>query len=172
MAWTKERLEDVARTRLGGAKLIVVANREPYIHRYHDGEVEWIRPAGGLTTALDPVMRACGGVWVAHGSGDADRDVARRRRPRPRPAGRPELRPPPRLAHEGRGGGVLLRVRQQHPVAALPPGVLPADVRPRPLGRVPQGERDSSPRPCSRKRKAARRWSSSRTTTSPCCRGC
>ena len=75
MAWTKERLVDVARTRLGGAKLIVVANREPYIHRYRDGEVEWIRPAGGLTTALDPVMRACGGVWVAHGSGDADDTV-------------------------------------------------------------------------------------------------
>jgi trehalose 6-phosphate synthase len=75
MAWTKERLVDVARTRLGGAKLIVVANREPYIHQYRDGEVRWIRPAGGLTTALDPVMRACGGVWVAHGSGDADRIV-------------------------------------------------------------------------------------------------
>ena len=75
MGWSKERLEDVARTRLGGAKLIVVANREPYIHRYHDGEIELIRPAGGLTTALDPVMRACGGVWVAHGSGDADMDV-------------------------------------------------------------------------------------------------
>ena len=65
MGWSKERLEDVARTRLGGAKLIAVANREPYIHRYRDGEIELIRPAGGLTTALDPVMRACGGVWVA-----------------------------------------------------------------------------------------------------------
>ncbi|VTS04196.1 alpha,alpha-trehalose-phosphate synthase (UDP-forming) [Tuwongella immobilis] len=76
MAWTKARLEHVAQTRLGGAKLIVVANREPYIHRYRDGEIEWIRPAGGLTTALDPVMRACGGVWVAHGSGDADLEVS------------------------------------------------------------------------------------------------
>jgi trehalose 6-phosphate synthase len=76
MGWTKERLEEVAQTRLGGAKLIVVANREPYIHRYCDGEIELIRPAGGMTTALDPVMRACGGVWVAHGSGDADRDVS------------------------------------------------------------------------------------------------
>ena len=75
MGWSKERLEDVAQNRLGGAKLIAVANREPYIHRYHDGEIEWIRPAGGLTTALDPVMRACGGVWVAHGSGDADAEV-------------------------------------------------------------------------------------------------
>jgi trehalose 6-phosphate synthase len=78
MGWSKERLEAVAQTRLGGAKLIVVANREPYIHRYRDGEIEWIRPAGGLTTALDPVMRACGGVWVAHGSGDADDEVCDR----------------------------------------------------------------------------------------------
>ena len=47
MVWTKERLEDVAQTRLGGAKLIVVANREPYIHRYRDGEIELIGlPAG------------------------------------------------------------------------------------------------------------------------------
>jgi trehalose 6-phosphate synthase len=76
MGWSKERLEQVAQTRLGGAKLIVVGNREPYIHRYKNGEIEWIRPAGGITTALDPVMQACGGVWVAHGSGDADREMS------------------------------------------------------------------------------------------------
>ena len=76
MVWTKERLEHVAQTRLGGAKLIVVANREPYIHRRKNGRVECIRPAGGLTTALDPVMQACGGTWVAHGSGDADKQTA------------------------------------------------------------------------------------------------
>ncbi|MBA2226703.1 MAG: trehalose-6-phosphate synthase [Thermogemmata sp.] len=75
MAWDKHRLLEVARTRLGGARLIIVANREPYIHRYREGEIDWIRPAGGLTTALDPVMQACGGVWVAHGSGEADREV-------------------------------------------------------------------------------------------------
>lgn len=76
MGWSQEKLEHVAQTRLGGAKLIVVANREPYIHRFRHGQVECIRPAGGLTTALDPVMRACGGVWVAHGSGDADQLTA------------------------------------------------------------------------------------------------
>jgi len=75
MAWTKERLEDVVRERLGGPKIVVVANREPYIHRYEGDEVQCMRPASGLTTALDPVMRACGGVWVAHGSGTADRAV-------------------------------------------------------------------------------------------------
>ena len=76
MAWTRERLEEVAGTRLGGAKLIVVANREPFIHVYEGEDIRCMRPASGLATALDPVLRACGGVWVAHGSGDADRAVA------------------------------------------------------------------------------------------------
>ncbi len=76
MPWTKERLEEVARTRLGDAKLVVVANREPYIH-FHDGdEVRFSRPASGMATALDPVMQACRGVWVAHGTGDADRETS------------------------------------------------------------------------------------------------
>jgi trehalose 6-phosphate synthase len=76
MPWTRERLEEVARTGLGGARLIVVANREPYIHVYAGEDVACMKPASGLTTALDPVMRACGGTWVAHGSGAADRQVA------------------------------------------------------------------------------------------------
>lgn len=76
MGWTKDRLEDVARSRLGDAKLIVVANREPYIHQFRNGTVELMRPAGGLTTALDPVMQACGGIWVGHGSGSADRAMS------------------------------------------------------------------------------------------------
>ena len=76
MGWSRERLEQVARTRLGGARLVVVANREPFLHVYDGGEVRCVRPASGLTTALDPVLQACGGTWVAHGSGDADRDVS------------------------------------------------------------------------------------------------
>jgi trehalose 6-phosphate synthase len=76
MAWTRERLEEVARTRLGDAKLVVVANREPFAHVHEGEDVRCTRPASGLTTALDPVMQACSGTWVAHGSGDADRAVA------------------------------------------------------------------------------------------------
>lgn len=76
MAWTKQRLEEIASTRLNGAKFVVVANREPYIHTYDGESIGCMKPASGLTTALDPVMRACGGIWVAHGSGDADRQVA------------------------------------------------------------------------------------------------
>jgi trehalose 6-phosphate synthase len=76
MAWTRERLEGVARDRLGGAKLIVVSNREPYLHSFDGEDIRCTTPASGLTTALDPVMRACGGTWVAHGSGDADQAVS------------------------------------------------------------------------------------------------
>ncbi len=75
MGWTKKRLEEVVRTRLGDAKLVIVANREPYIHQNRNGVISCLRPASGLTTGLDPVMRACGGVWVAHGSGNADFEV-------------------------------------------------------------------------------------------------
>jgi trehalose 6-phosphate synthase len=73
MAWKRERLESVVRDRIGGANVVVVANREPYIHTFDGDEIRCSKPASGLTTALDPVMRACGGTWVAHGSGDADR---------------------------------------------------------------------------------------------------
>lgn len=80
MVWTKDRLEDMVRQRLGDLKVVVVANREPYIHTYDgDDDVRCIRPASGLTTALDPVMRVCGGVWVGHGSGDADWTVVDKR---------------------------------------------------------------------------------------------
>jgi alpha,alpha-trehalose-phosphate synthase [UDP-forming] len=73
--WNKAALHDLIETRLTDYQIIVVANREPYIHRYQsDGEtIECLRPASGMAAALDPVMRAAGGVWVGHGSGDADR---------------------------------------------------------------------------------------------------
>jgi trehalose-6-phosphate synthase len=75
MSWTKESLQELVRTRLTGYRFIVVSNREPYIHTFSGDDIRCIVPASGLTVALDPVMRACGGVWVAHGSGDADRQV-------------------------------------------------------------------------------------------------
>ena len=71
--WSRETLHDLITSKLSGHKFIVVANREPYIHRYVGGDIACIRPASGMATALDPIMVASGGVWVAHGSGDADR---------------------------------------------------------------------------------------------------
>jgi trehalose 6-phosphate synthase len=75
-AWTRERLRTHALDCLRGAELVVVSNREPYMHQHRDGQPLVIVPAGGLVTALDPVLQACGGLWVAHGAGDADRETA------------------------------------------------------------------------------------------------
>lgn len=75
--WTRERLRTHAVSCLGvGTQLVVVSNREPYMHQLRDGKPQMIVPAGGLVTALDPVLQACGGLWVAHGAGDADRETA------------------------------------------------------------------------------------------------
>ncbi len=74
--WTPERLRGVLRSRLHGEGVVVVANREPYIHeRMPDQSVRVLYPASGLVTAMEPVMRACSGTWIAHGSGTADRDT-------------------------------------------------------------------------------------------------
>ncbi len=73
--WTAERLRTLLRTQLSGDQVIVVSNREPYIHERTADGVIVKRPASGLVTAVEPVMRACSGTWVAHGSGSADRDV-------------------------------------------------------------------------------------------------
>jgi trehalose-6-phosphate synthase len=74
--WTPDRLKEHVRTRLQGRSLYVVSNREPYMHVRRGRKTEVIVPAGGLVTALDPVLRSCGGTWVAHGAGDADFEAA------------------------------------------------------------------------------------------------
>lgn len=56
--------------------LVVVSNREPYVHEHGDGGIVVQRPPGGLVTGLEPLLRACGGTWIAHGSGGADFDTA------------------------------------------------------------------------------------------------
>ena len=75
-AWTRDRLRAHVIDCLRGGQLLVVSNREPYMHELHEGKPRLIMPAGGLVTALDPVLQACGGIWVAHGSGEADRQMA------------------------------------------------------------------------------------------------
>jgi trehalose 6-phosphate synthase len=52
---------------------MVVSNREPYEHRHVGDEIVCHRTDGGLTSALDAVLRRHGGTWVAWGSGEADR---------------------------------------------------------------------------------------------------
>ncbi len=73
--WTPERLKENIRVKMQGRPLLIVSNREPYMHEHRGRKIECIVPAGGLVTALDPVLRSCGGTWVAHGSGDADFEV-------------------------------------------------------------------------------------------------
>jgi len=73
--WDKDRLYNLVQEKLGGSLFIVVSNREPYIHTMSGDKIIYNRPVSGLTEALDPVMRASGGTWVAQGTGDADRKV-------------------------------------------------------------------------------------------------
>lgn len=73
--WTPERLREHVRTKLQSRVLFVVSNREPYMHVRRGKEIDCSVPASGLVTALEPVLRACEGTWIAHGSGDADRDM-------------------------------------------------------------------------------------------------
>jgi trehalose 6-phosphate synthase len=70
--WTAERLKEFIRGKLQGRAFVLVSNREPYVHTRRGKAIECVVPASGLVTALEPVMRACEGLWVAHGSGDAD----------------------------------------------------------------------------------------------------
>jgi len=79
-SWTPDRLKHTLNRHLHGEKVVIVANREPYIHERaaNGGEIMVRHPASGLVTALEPVLRACSGSWIAHGSGSADRETADR----------------------------------------------------------------------------------------------
>ncbi|HXE63642.1 MAG TPA: trehalose-6-phosphate synthase [Bryobacteraceae bacterium] len=75
--WTPERLRAFVRNRLQGSRLFAISNREPYIHtRDAAGNIHWEVPASGLVTALESVLRACEGTWIAQGTGNADRETA------------------------------------------------------------------------------------------------
>ncbi len=78
VTWTPESLRGILRGELRGEDVIVVSNREPYVHQRRGDRIEVQRPASGLVTALEPIMRACSGTWIAHGSGSADREMVDR----------------------------------------------------------------------------------------------
>jgi len=73
--WTADRLAVHIRSRLGDGRLFVVSNREPYMHTRRGKFLEVSVPPSGLVTALEPVLCACDGTWIAHGSGDADMET-------------------------------------------------------------------------------------------------
>jgi len=74
----KEDLQGFVQEKLGDYRFVVVSNRQPYEHVYKKGKIECQRPSGGVITALDPVMQACRGLWIAASSGEADHRVTDR----------------------------------------------------------------------------------------------
>ena len=104
-----------------GESVVIVANREPYVHeRAPDGAVR-VRPPGER-----PRHRArAGDARVRRRVGRARQRLGRprrgrRARPRPRAARRGVLRAPARVAHRGGGARLLLRLRERGALAALP----------------------------------------------------
>jgi trehalose-6-phosphate synthase len=73
--WTAERLADHVRNKLDGSSLFVVSNREPYIHNRQGNTITVTVPASGLVTAIEPILCACNGTWIAQGSGSADAET-------------------------------------------------------------------------------------------------
>lgn len=73
--WTEGKLRNLIQAKLGTSTMLVVSNREPFMHMADSvtGRVRCIRPASGVVTAIDPILRALGGTWIAHGAGTADR---------------------------------------------------------------------------------------------------
>ncbi|MBS0612572.1 MAG: trehalose-6-phosphate synthase [Proteobacteria bacterium] len=77
--WTPQALQKVVQDYLRAPQVMVVSNREPYIHQFDASHETVVQvPASGMVTALEPVVRACAGTWIAHGSGAADREAVDR----------------------------------------------------------------------------------------------
>jgi len=74
-SWTAERLRVFVQSRLAGSRLFAVSNREPYEHFHRTSGIECSVPASGLVTAMEPILRACDGTWIAQATGDADRET-------------------------------------------------------------------------------------------------
>ncbi len=79
ISWTPGSLKTILHEQLAGDQVLIVSNRQPYTHYWQDQNIVVQVPASGLVSALEPVMRACSGIWVAHGNGSADRNVVDKR---------------------------------------------------------------------------------------------
>src|SRR6202167_5804729 len=77
--WTPQALRQVVSDYLHSSQVIIVSNREPYIHNFDADHHPVVQvPVSGMVTSLEPIMRACSGTWVAHGAGTADRETVDR----------------------------------------------------------------------------------------------
>lgn len=74
--WTAERLKEFIKAYQKDRPIFVLSNGEPYIHSKVKNDITWHVPAGGVITAIEPIMEACGGMWIAQGSGNADKETA------------------------------------------------------------------------------------------------
>ena len=135
--WTPQALRQVVRDHLHSSQVIIVSNREPYIHNYDADHRPVVQvPASGMVTALEPIMRACSGVWVAHGAGTADRETVDRFDHIARAARQSVLYAAAGLADRGAGAGLLLRIFQRGALAPVPSGVRAAGVSAERLARL------------------------------------
>lgn len=73
--WTAERLKEFFKAYFKNRQIIIISNREPYIHKKDKTKTKVVIPPSGMITALEPIMEACGGTWIACGSGDGDKLV-------------------------------------------------------------------------------------------------
>lgn len=73
--WTTERLKAFVADILKDRKIFVVSNREPYVHTKEGNTINYHFPASGMVTAIEPIMQATGGMWIAYGDGNADKLV-------------------------------------------------------------------------------------------------
>ncbi len=117
--WTRESLHDLVKEKLSGYLFVAVSNREPYIHTFSGDKIVTQVPASGLTTALDPVMQACGGTWIASGRGDADRKVVDKDNKVSVPPERPRYSLKRVWLSREERERLLLRLLQRRPVAAV-----------------------------------------------------
>ncbi|MCL4427621.1 MAG: trehalose-6-phosphate synthase [Deltaproteobacteria bacterium] len=72
----KSRFKDLIKEKLGNINLIVVSNREPVAHEYVGKKIKPVKSVGGLTIALEPIMKNLNGTWIAYGGGSADKAVS------------------------------------------------------------------------------------------------
>ncbi|MDR4469278.1 MAG: trehalose-6-phosphate synthase [Nitrospira sp.] len=79
VSWSPASLRSILHEQLAGDQVLIVSNRQPYAHNWHDQNIVVQVPASGLVSALEPVMRACSGTWIAHGNGSADRAMVDQR---------------------------------------------------------------------------------------------
>jgi trehalose 6-phosphate synthase len=79
VSWSPASLRSILHEQLAGDQVLIVSNRQPYAHNWQDQHIVVQVPASGLVSALEPVMRACSGTWIAHGNGSADRAMVDQR---------------------------------------------------------------------------------------------